>query len=98
MFELQFSSPWGHLGVILGAIGSILGVPWAPNPLQNKFRMLSCGLSKTVEKPYVLEGFEAWRHPSWLQNELLETLEDDFGADDVTWETLRGSWMLCWRS
>ncbi len=24
-FELQFSSPWGHLGVILAAIGSILG-------------------------------------------------------------------------
>ncbi len=24
-FELQFSSPWGHLGVILAAIGSIWG-------------------------------------------------------------------------
>ena len=24
-FELQFSSPWGHLGVILAAIGSISG-------------------------------------------------------------------------
>ncbi len=24
-FELQFSSPWSHLGVILAAIGSILG-------------------------------------------------------------------------
>ena len=23
--ELQFSSPWGHLGVILAAMGSILG-------------------------------------------------------------------------
>ena len=24
-FELQFSSPWGHLGIILVAIGSIWG-------------------------------------------------------------------------
>ena len=27
-FELQFSSPWGHLGVILVAIGSMLGSLW----------------------------------------------------------------------
>ena len=40
------------------------------------------------------EGFEGWRHPSWLQNEVLETLEAGLGADEV----LRGSWMICWRS
>ncbi len=31
-FELQWSSPWGHLGVILGAIGSILGSLGHPTP------------------------------------------------------------------
>ncbi len=41
----------------------------------------------------VLEGFEGWRHPSELQNELLETLEAGLGVDEV----LRGSWMICWR-
>ena len=40
-----------------------------------------------------LNGFEGWRHPSWLQNELLETLEAGSGAD----EFLRGSWTICWR-
>ena len=41
-----------------------------------------------------LEGFEGWRRSSWLQNELLETLEADLGADEITLETLRGSWIL----
>ena len=43
-----------------------------------------------------LEGFEGWRHPSWLPNELLESLEAGLGADEVNLATLRGSWMICW--
>ncbi len=45
-----------------------------------------------------LKGFVGWRHPSELQNELLETLEAGLGAGEVTLATLRGSWMLGWRS
>ncbi len=41
-FELQFSSPWGHLGVILVAIGSIFGVSWMLKVVKNAPRMLSC--------------------------------------------------------
>ena len=44
-FELQFSSPWGHLGVILAAIGSIwgsLGSSWMLKVVQNAPRLLSC--------------------------------------------------------
>ena len=43
--ELQFSSPWGHLGVILAAIGSIwgsLGSSWMLKVVQNAPRLLSC--------------------------------------------------------
>ncbi len=39
---------------------------------------------KTLNNFMFLEGFEGWRHPSsWLQNELLETLEAGLGADEV---------------
>ncbi len=41
-----------------------------------------------------LEGFEGWRHPSELQNDLLETLEAGLGADEINSATLRGAWMV----
>ena len=49
-----------------------------------------------MEKHSVFNGFEGWRRPSWLQNEVLESLEADFGADEITLETLSESWMLRW--
>ncbi len=41
-----------------------------------------------------LEGFEGWRHPSELQNYLVETLEAGLGADEINSATLRGAWMV----
>ncbi len=43
-----------------------------------------------------MKGFEGWRHARQLEDELLDTLEDGLGADDINLATLRSSWMVYW--
>ncbi len=82
-FELQFSSPWGHLGVILAAIGSVLGSLGCSKSSKMHQECKVVDIVKTLKNLMFLKGFEGWRHPSELQNELLETLEAGLGADEV---------------
>ncbi len=93
---LHFGIPWGNILVILGCLGSILAPCGWQNPTKDIQSAYFTDLADTLENQHLMfwEGFEGWRRPSWLQNELLETLEADFGADEITLETLRGSWML----
>ena len=71
VFELQFSSPWGHLG----SYWLDFGVPWTPKPLQNTFRMLSCGPSKNTEKHHVFGGFWGLEAPELASKWHLGDLE-----------------------
>ena len=90
---LHFGIPW-HIGVIFGSLGLILGARGWQHLSKRDPECYFADLAETLKNLMFLEGFEGWRHPSWLQNELLETLEADVGADGITLETLRGSWIL----
>ena len=54
---VQFSSPWGHLGVILAAIGSIWGALGCSKSSQMHQEWSVADIAKTNQKPYVLGGF-----------------------------------------
>ncbi len=63
-FELQFSSPWGHLGVILAAIGSILGSLGCSKSSKMHQECWAADIANTWKKHMFFDGFEGWRHPS----------------------------------
>ncbi len=96
--RLSFSLAF--LGVIVWSSWQLLARCWGlldaqapPKYVQNA--KLWADSANTLNKDIMFwEGFKGWRHLRWL----LETLDADLGADEVTLETLRGSWMLCWRS
>ncbi len=92
-FALQFSSPWGHLGVILAAIGLIVGSLGCSKSSKMYQDCQVADIVKTSKNIVFLKGFEGWRHSRQLQGELLETLEASLGVDDENSATLRGSWL-----
>ncbi len=55
-FELQFRSPWGHLGVILAAIGSIVGSLGCSKSPKMHQECKVADIAKNI-KHYVLGGF-----------------------------------------
>ena len=63
-FELQFSFPWDHLGVILAAIGSILGSLGCSKSSKMHQECEVADIAETQKNLMCLEGFEGWRHPS----------------------------------
>ncbi len=72
-----------YIGVILAAIGSILGSLGCSKSSKMHQESKVADIVNTLKNRMFLKGFGGWRHPSELQNELLETLEAGLGADEV---------------